>query len=57
MLDFLGDGSENYRQAHDAIMSAIEQVLANGPRTPDMGGNASTQEVGAAVCQTLLQAN
>jgi len=44
MLDFLG-----YRDAHDAILSAIEHVLANGPRTGDMKGTAKTVEVGEAI--------
>ncbi|BBH48775.1 tartrate dehydrogenase [Pseudomonas sp. KU43P] len=44
MLDFLGQ-----REAHDAILRAIEQVLKEGPRTRDLGGVASTTEVGEAV--------
>jgi tartrate dehydrogenase/decarboxylase/D-malate dehydrogenase len=44
MLDFLG-----CKPAHDAILSAIEQVLARGPRTRDLGGTASTTEVGEAI--------
>jgi tartrate dehydrogenase/decarboxylase/D-malate dehydrogenase len=53
MLDFLG-----HRAAHDAIMKAIESVLQPGsgaPRTPDLGGRASTQEVGLAIEQALLR--
>jgi len=49
MLDFLGNGDARYAQAHDAIMRAIETVLVQGPRTPDMGGSASTTEMGAAI--------
>ena len=44
MLQFLGE-----QAAHDAILQAIEQVLARGPRTPDLGGKASTTEMGEAV--------
>jgi len=44
MLDFLGE-----RDAHDAILRAIEQVLAQGPRTADLGGEASTAEMGKAI--------
>ncbi len=44
MLDFLG-----HRDAHDAILKAIETVLAQGPRTPDLGGKASTTEMGEAI--------
>ena len=53
MLDFLGDSQGEYRAAHDAILSAIEHTLENGPRTPDLGGTASTTDVGEAICQQL----
>ena len=45
MLDFLGQ-----RDAHDAILRAIEKVLAHGPRTADLGGTASTTAIGEAIC-------
>ena len=51
LLDFLG-----HREAHDAILRAIEQVLdpaAGGPRTPDLGGRDSTSDLGRAVCAAL----
>ncbi|MCK6423248.1 MAG: tartrate dehydrogenase [Aquabacterium sp.] len=48
MLDFLGE-----RPAHDAIVAAIEQVLRDGPRTRDLGGNADTREVGRAIEERL----
>ena len=48
MLQHLG-----YPAAHDAILAAIEQVTEKGPRTPDMGGTASTTQVGEAVAQAL----
>ena len=51
MLEFLG-----YKQAHDAILSAIETVLAEGPRTPDMGGKAVTADVGKAVAEIVARA-
>jgi tartrate dehydrogenase/decarboxylase/D-malate dehydrogenase len=44
MLDFLG-----HRDAHDAIVRAIEAVLVEGPRTPDLGGSATTTEMGRAI--------
>jgi len=44
MLRFLGEP-----EAHDAVVRAIEQVLAEGPRTRDLGGSASTTEMGAAI--------
>jgi tartrate dehydrogenase/decarboxylase / D-malate dehydrogenase len=53
MLDFLGNGDERYRAAHDDILQAIEQVIASGPKTRDLGGNASTQEVGLAIAAAL----
>ena len=51
MLDFLG-----YRAAHDTVLAAIEAVLQPGsgaPRTPDLGGTGSTQDVGEAIAQAL----
>ncbi|WP_028310887.1 tartrate dehydrogenase [Derxia gummosa] len=48
MLDFLGR-----RDAHDAIVGAIERVLADGPRTPDLGGDASTTEMGMAIAAAI----
>jgi len=48
MLDHLG-----YPAAHDAIVRAIERVTADGPRTPDMGGRAGTDDVGRAIAQAL----
>ena len=53
MLDFLGDGDARYRQAHDGILQAIERIIADGPRTPDMRGGASTQQVGQAIAAQL----
>ena len=51
MLDFLG-----HRDAHDAVLSAIETVLSpdsGAPRTPDIGGSASTSDLGRAIAQAL----
>lgn len=48
MLDHLG-----HTDAHDAIVRAIETVTAQGPRTPDMGGKASTPDVGRAIAEAL----
>ena len=48
MLDFLG-----YPDVSKQVVSAIETVLAEGPRTPDMGGKASTQDVGRAIADIL----
>ncbi|HSI50603.1 MAG TPA: tartrate dehydrogenase [Ideonella sp.] len=48
MLDFLG-----HRAAHDAIVHAIEQTLSSGPRTRDLGGQASTTEMGKAIAALI----
>ncbi|HEX2654258.1 MAG TPA: tartrate dehydrogenase [Xanthobacteraceae bacterium] len=48
MLEHLG-----HRDAADAIVRAIETVLENGPRTPDLGGKASTQDMGKAIAEAL----
>ncbi|MCE2690865.1 MAG: tartrate dehydrogenase [Rubrivivax sp.] len=50
MLDFLG-----HREAHDAILAAIESALADphAPRTADLGGRAGTTEVGKAIAQVV----
>ena len=53
MLDFLTNGSGAGRAAHDAIVSAIERVLIEGPRTGDLGGQATTTEVGKAIAQMV----
>jgi tartrate dehydrogenase/decarboxylase/D-malate dehydrogenase len=49
MLEHLGRPD-----AAAAVMRAIEVVLAEGPRTPDMGGRASTREVGRAVAEAVV---
>jgi tartrate dehydrogenase/decarboxylase/D-malate dehydrogenase len=48
MLDHLG-----HAEAAAAVVRGIERVLLEGPRTPDMGGKASTMEVGAAVAEAV----
>ena len=51
LLDFLGR-----RDAHDAVLRAVEEVLDpahGGPRTPDLGGNARTEDLGRAVAAML----
>ena len=49
MLDFLG-----YDDASAAVVRAIETVLADGPRTRDMKGTASTAEVGDAIASLIV---
>lgn len=53
MLDFLTRGQGAGREAHDAIVRAIETVLREGPRTPDLGGCASTTELGQAIAALI----
>ena len=53
MLDFLTHGSGAGRAAHDAVLQAIERVLIEGPRTADLGGSASTTELGEAIARRV----
>jgi tartrate dehydrogenase/decarboxylase/D-malate dehydrogenase len=57
MLQFLGQGDAAqqaaFQAAHDDIMRAIETVLVEGPRTPDMGGSASTTGMGEAIAALI----
>jgi tartrate dehydrogenase/decarboxylase/D-malate dehydrogenase len=48
MLEFLG-----YPEAAAAVMHAIEIVLAEGPRTPDIGGNGTTEDIGKTIAACL----
>ena len=56
MLDFLCGGSGPGHAAHYAIGHAIKTVIASGPRTPDLGGTASTTEMGLAIAAALASA-
>src|SRR6201996_4340084 len=53
MLDFLGNHAGKEREAHDAILAAIEATLLEGPHTGDLGGSATTTEVGEAIAAKL----
>jgi len=53
MLDFLTQSQGAGRAAHDAILQAIEAVLREGPRTRDLGGTASTTDVGRAIAERV----
>jgi tartrate dehydrogenase/decarboxylase/D-malate dehydrogenase len=48
MLDHLG-----HADAAAAVLRAIETALAEGPRTPDLGGNATTSDLGKAIASIV----
>jgi tartrate dehydrogenase/decarboxylase / D-malate dehydrogenase len=52
MLEHLG-----HREASDAVVAAIEEVVAPGadaaPLTPDLGGAATTAELGTAIAAAV----
>ncbi|WP_248515537.1 isocitrate/isopropylmalate dehydrogenase family protein [Salinarchaeum laminariae] len=48
LLDHLEYGEEA-----DRLRTAVEDVLAEGPRTPDLGGDAGTEDVTTAVIDRL----
>lgn len=51
LLDFLGE-----QEAADALMQAVEAVLAAGQtRTPDLGGTATTRQMGDAIRAQVRQ--
>lgn len=56
MLDWLGQKNEDeiLVQAARGINDAVEQVLAQGPRTPDLDGNGTTDDVTSAVLKALM---
>jgi tartrate dehydrogenase/decarboxylase/D-malate dehydrogenase len=57
MVDFLGGNAAGpERDAHDAIVAAIEAVLKHGPHTGDLGGQASTTDIGNAIAERLRNA-
>jgi 3-isopropylmalate dehydrogenase len=54
LFDWLGRHWDDARltAAAAAIELAVEEVIARGaPLTPDLGGDASTQEMGAAIAE------
>jgi tartrate dehydrogenase/decarboxylase / D-malate dehydrogenase len=48
MLEHLG-----HPEAAADVLRAIERVIVEGPRTPDMKGKASTSEVGTAIAEAI----
>jgi 3-isopropylmalate dehydrogenase len=43
----------DYDEDGQRVRTAVEHVLAEGPRTPDVGGEATTEEMGAALLDRL----
>lgn len=48
LLEHLG-----YDAAGSRVRAAVEKTLEKGPRTPDLGGNASTEDVSSAITDRL----
>jgi len=48
LLEYLG-----YEEAGRRVHEATEAVLAEGPRTPDLGGDATTEDVASAIVDRL----
>ncbi|UWG48751.1 Isocitrate/isopropylmalate dehydrogenase [Halanaeroarchaeum sp. HSR-CO] len=48
MLEYLG-----YDDEGAVVRDAVESVLADGPRTPDLGGTATTEDVTAALVDAI----
>jgi len=48
MLEHLG-----HPDAAQAVVRAIEKVLTDGPRTPEIGGTAHTEDVGKAIAEAV----
>ncbi|GAD51780.1 3-isopropylmalate dehydrogenase [Halarchaeum acidiphilum MH1-52-1] len=48
LLDYL-----DYDEEAQTVRDAVEGVLAHGPRTPDLGGDAGTEDVTGAIVERL----
>ena len=48
MLDYLGE-----KEAAKRVEKAVDLVLERGPRTPDLGGDATTEAFTEAVVEAL----
>ena len=53
MLEFFAGDNPQAQKAADCIMQAVEATLVNGPKTPDLGGQAGTTEMGKAIAQLV----
>jgi tartrate dehydrogenase/decarboxylase/D-malate dehydrogenase len=54
MLRFAGKDDARFKLAHDRILESIESVLKDGPHTADLGGNATTADIGSAIADRIL---
>jgi tartrate dehydrogenase/decarboxylase/D-malate dehydrogenase len=52
MLEHLGEPA-----AAERLMRAVEKACADGVLTPDVGGDATTQQVTDAVCEAIRGEN
>jgi tartrate dehydrogenase/decarboxylase/D-malate dehydrogenase len=53
MLEFFAADNPDAQKAADSIMQAVEATLLNGPKTPDLGGQAGTTDMGKAIAQLV----
>lgn len=53
MLEFFGKTDDACKQAGKKLMAGIESVLAKGPHTKDLGGQASTDDMAKAMLNYL----
>lgn len=56
MLEFFGQREPACLNASNTLMEAIEYVLSQGPRTPDLGGQANTTQMGQAIADRIAAA-
>jgi tartrate dehydrogenase/decarboxylase / D-malate dehydrogenase len=50
MLDYFGE-----EKMGNVLLKTIEDVTADGVKTPDIGGKATTREVTEEICRRLKQ--
>ncbi|BDG37793.1 hypothetical protein PcaKH15_36990 [Parageobacillus caldoxylosilyticus] len=50
MLDYFGE-----EEMGNVLLKTIEDVTADGVKTPDIGGKATTREVTEEICRRLKQ--
>lgn len=50
MLEYLGQA-----EGAEKVMQALQEVFVSGPRTPDVGGGATTREVEDALVEAIAR--